>query len=1144
MKKKITALLMVLSLLLCGKLQAQFLLFDDMEGNGPCSGHWTSWIGPPTATGSILFNAVNPSISGLNLSSHVAKFTKDTTCSEWMSTGCTLTDSLDISVNSTFKLLVYSSLKEDVLFKLQPGSDHTKAVFFTYRIKNANTWEEATYNFSSVKNRKDFNRIEVHFMDGKKANGTLYFDYVQGPNPITIALNNASIAMGQEDSTVLVANLHGNTFDSVLHAASWQALNLPSGVSISNVVRVNDTTAHIILGGNSPVIYSRTNLKLTVSGTELASPNMSTYQLTGNVVLEGNPNWTLVFSDEFNTTGHPDFSKWTVDPRPKGWINGEQQVYTDTSYDNTRLRNGSLVITGKKDYPNIVTTEPWSSGRIITQNKFDFKYGKVEVRAKLPKARGSWPAIWLMPTTSAYGAWPASGELDIMEHVGNNLGKVLSTVHTKNSNWQNGGHLSNTKTIPTAHTAFHKYAIEWSEDSIRFTYDDTMHVYTYQNPHTDYKDWPFDQKFHIILNLAIGGGMGGAITHADWPDSLLIDYVHVYQKGLGTPVLDSMVISPLSRSVVAGKQLPYSVRIFDQNQRPMSITPIWSITGTGNTIDTNGVATINTAGTVKATAIYGGDTLSVSTGVNIRTPNYKPIPARIEAEANDYTNICCTETAADTSGVLNVSYIGSSSFLEYDIHVPAAGAYRFQFRVAVSTASTIQLMLDNNVLSTVKFAPTGGWQNWRTFTTVPINLPAGNQTIRINALTSGWNFNWLKIVNAADLNVANIDITPDSTSVFVGGKKQFTAVVYASDNSRLDVTPLWSAQSGAGNFNYKGVFTADSTAGIYNVYASVDSFSNSAKINILPLPRLARIEIVPDTIVIPYGASQLFTTKGYDQYDSAFAVTGATWSVTGAGNSITQAGALTAGTNPGIVTATKDSISGSGVFTLDYICTFNKRYEAESASSRHSAPTLETTTDTSGGQNFTGLLVNHWFAYNKLNIPVRGRYNIRFRVSTTAAAKIRIEESGINYGYIALPNTNGQWATISDTITLPGFSYANVRVYQGSFKFNWFSIDNCAVDPGAGFMAATGNQHFKFENLSNTLKVYPNPATGTITMELGEHNYQFVELLDMNGRMIRRWNISKGDTKFTKPVDFLGSGTYILRLEGKAGSKSVQFIKL
>lgn len=1144
MKTKITTLMMVLGLLFCGKLQAQLLLFDDFEGNGPCSGHWNSYLGTGTPTGSVLFNVANPSISGLNTSSHVAKFTKDTTCSEWMLAGCTLSDSLDISKSSIFKVLVYSSLKEEVLFKLQPGANYGAAVYFTYKIKNANTWEEATYDFSSVKNRKDFNRIEVHWMDGKKANGILYFDYILGPNPTTIILDNAAVAMGQENGTVLTANLHGDVFKATLNKNQWHAANLPPGVSIDSVLRINDTTAHIVLGGNSAVVYSRSTLKMTIDSSELAHPSAAGYTLTGNVVFDGNPNWTMVFDEEFNTTGMPDFSKWTVEPRPKGWINGEQQVYTDTSFDNTRVRNGSLVITGKKDYPNIVTTEPYSSGRILTQNKFDFKYGKVEVRAKLPKARGSWPAIWLMPTTSAYGAWPASGELDIMEHVGNSLGKVLSTVHTKNNNWTNGSHTSGNKTISTAHTAFHTYTMEWTEDSIRFTYDDSIHCYTYQNPHTDWKDWPFDQKFHIILNLAMGGGMGGSITDADFPDSLLIDYVRVYQKGLGTPVLDSMTISPLGRAVVAGKQLPFTAKVYDQNQRLMSVTPTWSITGAGNTIDCNGLATFNSAGIVTARAIHNGDTLAVSANTTLRTPNYKPIPARIEAENNDYTNICCTETASDTSGNLNVSYIGAGSWLEYDINVPATRQYRFQFRVAVSTASTLQLVLDNNVISTVKLPVSGGWQTWSTVTSEAITLPAGNQTIRVQALTSGWNFNWLKIVNADDLAVTRVQITPDSSSVFVRGRKQFTAAAYGADNSRFDVPFTWSATAGIGSFDYKGIFTADSTEGLYNVYATAGGFTGNARINILGMPRLSRIQVVPDTIVIPYRASQLFTAKGFDQYGAAFAFTGATWSVTGSGNTITQAGALTTGTNPGIVTAAKDTLSGSGVFTLGYLCTFNKRYQAESASSRHTVPTLETTTDTSGGQNFTGLLANHWFAYNAVGIPVRGKYNIRFRVLTTATARIRMEESGINFGYINLPNTNGEWATISDTITLPAISYINVRVQSGSFKFNWWSLDNCAVDSSAGGGMAASNQRIRFESLDNAIKVYPNPTTSNITVDLGQHDYQVADLMDLSGRLIRRWNIRKGDTRITKPVSFLESGTYILRFEGASGGKSVQFIKL
>ena len=209
--------------------------------------------------------------------------------------------------------------------------------------------------------------------------------------------------------------------------------------------------------------------------------------------------------------GLPDRSKWTVDPKPKGWINGEQQVYTDTTHDNIRVVDGKLIIKGKKDYPNGNTTEPWSSGRMISQNKMDFLYGKVEVSAKLPRARGSWPAIWLMPTTSAYGGWPRSGEIDIMEHIGNNYGNAMSTVHTQNNNWTNGGHLSGSRNIPDAADNYHLYALEWSPDSLRFTFD-SVHVYTYANPHTDWKDWPFDQKFHIILNVAIGGVAQAALA--------------------------------------------------------------------------------------------------------------------------------------------------------------------------------------------------------------------------------------------------------------------------------------------------------------------------------------------------------------------------------------------------------------------------------------------------------------------------------------------------------------------------------------------------------------------------------------------------------------------------------------------------------
>lgn len=1131
----------------CGNLQAQFLLLDDMEGNGPCSGRWDFYAGN-TTTGKVQFGVPNPAPGGLNTSSKVAKFIKDTTSFEWMTAGCSLPDSFDLHGNTVFKMLVYSNVIDDVMFKLQPGTNYNKAVFFTYRIKNINTWEEATFNFQSVRNRTDLNRLEVHFMDGKKASGILHFDLVQGPDPASITLGNTNILMGQEQGAVIPALVHGNTFKNVLDKSKWTA-RFPSGVFIDSLHRVNDTTVNITLGGNSSENYSRYDLQLTIAGSELDSSGAAQYIAKGNVVFQGNPNYTLIFADEFNGQGLPDLTKWTVEPRPKGWINGEQQVYTDTSYDNARVRNGCLVITGKKDYPNYNTTEPWSSARLVTQNKVDFKYGKVEVRAKLPRARGSWPAIWLMPTTSAYGAWPQSGEIDIMEHVGNNFGTVLSTIHTQNSNWTNGGHSSGSRIMPDVDSVFHTYGMEWTEDSIMFTFDGTKN-YTYVNPKTTWRDWPFDQKFHVILNVAIGGGMGGSITEADWPDSMLVDYVRVYQKGIGTPVPDSMIISPASRAYVPGKKQQYSARIFDQNNFPMNLTPVWTITGTGNSITPGGLATIVTPGIVTARAGLDGDTITATSNVTTRAANYKRVPARIEAEAFDYSNTCCTEPVQDTSGVLNVSYIASTTFLEYDLDTPWTGSYRLQLRVAVNSAADVKVMIGDTLLTTIHLPASGGWQNWITVTSAPFQVPGGRRTLVLQSTASGWNFNWLKVIRATDVALSRITVTPDSTSVFVKARKQFKAAAYGNDSSRMDLPFTWSVIPKGGVMDYKGVITASDTPGVYYVNAHYNSMIGRAKIKVLALPRLASIKVLPDSLTLPFGASQQYTAQGYDQYGAPFAFTGATWSVTGTGNTVSSTGIVTAGAPAGYytVTAVKDSLSGSAVFSPGYGCTFKKRIEAEVTNSYSNKPTLEPTTDTSGGTNLTGLAYNQWFGYSNLGIPVKGKYNVSLRVLTTAPAKARLNNSGVIYGTINIPNTNGQWATITDTVTLPAISYFNIAVYQGTFKFNWFALDNCAVDPGtAGLnvlaVAAPEVDDSKL-NKDTQLKVYPNPVKEMLTVELPDHQFRTMKLLDMNGRQLRQWVIPVGSRKIIKNINGIPAGTYFIRLEGTNAPASVKIIKL
>ncbi|RYY54242.1 MAG: carbohydrate-binding protein [Chitinophagaceae bacterium] len=1048
MKKTIAGLAVLLCLLVTQQVSGQFLLLDDMEGNGPCAGRWTWYAGGAGVTGSVAFNVANPSPGGLNSSSHVARFIKDTTCFEYMSAGVNMLDSFDLRGTSVFKMLVYASVKEDIMFKLQTGNDHTKAVYFTYRVSQVNSWEEATFNFQSVSQRTNFNRIEVHFIDGRKANGTLYFDLVQGPNPTAINLLPTNIPMGAENGALIQAKVSGDIYAPTLSAAAWTGINLPAGVSIGSVSRLNDTIANIYLAGNSPANYSKATFSATVNGNQLANPNVPSYTAKGKVVFDGNPAWTMIYNDEFSLNGKPNPAKWKVDPQPKGWINGEQQVYTDSSKNNARIENGKLIIAGKKDFPNGIPTEPWSSARVISQNRMDFQYGKVEVRARLPRARGSWPAIWLMPTSSAYGAWPRSGEIDIMEHVGNNFGNVLSTVHTQNNNWMNGGHLSDNMSIPDADTVFHTYSLEWTADSLHFMYD-SLSVYTYVNPHTDWKDWPFDQKFHVILNVAIGGGMGGNVVEGDWPDSMIVDYVRIYQKGLGTPYLDSVTVSPKDVSILPGKTQQFTAAAFDQNGNPITVTPVWSVTGAGNSITSGGLATINTSGVVTAAATIDTITLSGTTTVNVRPTNYKPIPARIEAELFDNSNVCCTEPSSDESGNLNVSYIGVNSWMEYDIDVPDSGAYRIRFRVAANTNSSLRIIADTTVLSTLSLPASGGWQTWSTVTSAPLVFGPGQKTIRITANTSGWNFNWLEFVPADSVVLGSIRVKPDSARLIAGDSLLYTVSGFDAAGSPMAISPAatWTI-SGTGNTITATGWLKTAAIGNYTITAAAGTVTDTAFVQVRPVPVLTRVSVSPDSTTVPPGASVQFTAIGYDQNDSVMAFT-PQWLVNGPGNTISATGIMTAGTVPADykVAVKNGSITATAKVKVAYGCTVNNKHEAESTSNRHPSPWLETSSDVGGGQNFAGLAATHWFAYNTLNVPVAGRYTVSLRVSSTAAARVRIGHSGLNFGEIDIPNTGGQWQTISDTMTLPALTYTGVTVVSGSFKFNWWNISNCAVKP-------------------------------------------------------------------------------------------------
>lgn len=238
------------------------------------------------------------------------------------------------------------------------------------------------------------------------------------------------------------------------------------------------------------------------------------------------PGWDLAWNDEFNGTA-VDSNKWEYEVNGNGGGNNELQYYTDR-YQNSYVDSGSLVIVARQES---YLGKQYTSARMRTKYKGDWTYGRFEIRAKLPYGRGTWPAIWMLPTDWVYGGWPASGEIDIMEHVGFDQNVIHGSTHCQKYYFKIGTQKSGTITIPNVSTEFHLYAIEWYEDRIDF-FADGVKYFSSWNDGSGWQGWPFDKRFHIILNIAVGGDWGGAqgIDTSIFPQKMFIDYVRVYTK--------------------------------------------------------------------------------------------------------------------------------------------------------------------------------------------------------------------------------------------------------------------------------------------------------------------------------------------------------------------------------------------------------------------------------------------------------------------------------------------------------------------------------------------------------------------------------------------------------------------------------------
>lgn len=295
---------------------------------------------------------------------------------------------------------------------------------------------------------------------------------------------------------------------------------------------------------NADYIEKFKKLGLTLNGWTANLPQEITYLVANefNYITTNEPElvfeiikkspvakgWKLKWADEFNGKGLPDANNWSYDVGGTGWGNNEKQFYTKADTLNANVDKGILSIVARKsDKENMQFT----SARLATRKKFDWKYGRLEVRAMLPKGKGLWPAIWMLPTDWKYGNWPKSGEIDVMEHVGYEPDSIYATIHSESFNHsiktQKGGGVK----MLDHYTSYHVYGVEWFEDNMVFFIDD-QEVFSFKNSERGNAEWPFNQEFHLLLNLAVGGNWGGkyGIDESVFPATFKIDYVRVYQK--------------------------------------------------------------------------------------------------------------------------------------------------------------------------------------------------------------------------------------------------------------------------------------------------------------------------------------------------------------------------------------------------------------------------------------------------------------------------------------------------------------------------------------------------------------------------------------------------------------------------------------
>jgi beta-glucanase (GH16 family) len=396
------------------------------------------------------------------------------------------------------------------------------------------------------------------------------------------------------------------------------------------------------------------------------------------------PTWTLTWSDDFNGAANsaPDPTRWTYDQGGGGWGNGELETYTTTTANAFEDGSGHLVI-------QALNNGGYSSARIKSQGLFDQAYGRVEASLELPagtaQGSGLWPAFWMLGSNIGPVGWPACGEIDIMENIGQyntaiqNGGHIHGPLSPGGGDYNGGGGVGTTYTLPAGqafNTGYHLFAAEWNPSTITFYVDGSAYQTLSAASLPSGGQWVFNHPFFIIINLAIGGAVGGPVT-CSFPQQLLVDYVRVYK-------LTDNGCSPYGGTAAA---VPGSIQAENYDSYSDAADP----GEPGEGFAYNGLASTQTNGVFRT-----GEAIS-------------------------------TENCSDAGGGYDCDYSSPGQWLQYGINVAQAGSYALDARVASSgQGGSFHFDVDGSAVGPELSCPdTGGWQSWADVSATGISLSTG-----------------------------------------------------------------------------------------------------------------------------------------------------------------------------------------------------------------------------------------------------------------------------------------------------------------------------------------------------------------------------------------------------------------------------------